>query len=734
MMKHYNRLKFAGLTLAFVTVLLLPSGQVLAATPTLVWSRTIASSGISESSPMPINLGGGTDNIVVGSLNGNAYMIDGATGNDVSGWPKATGHPIESSASSADIDHDGHPDIFIGSGNASSQCAGGGMFRFKYDGTQIYRYNAADVPPACQNAAVHPSAALGDITRDGVADATFGALGLRSFSINSQTGGDNAGWPYYWDDTQFASPALADLDGDGITDAVLGGDSSPGPPIDWRGGFVRALRGDGSQIWEVKINEIVRSSPSIGDVTGDGVPDVVFGGGNFYGASDSIRLFVVNGVTGALEWIRDLSGQTLASPTLADFNGDGRLDVAMGTWGDSSTVKIHVMNGTNGADMPGYPRSTIGGAVIGQLTTADLNGDGKQDLVVPTGGGVYAFDGNNGTNLWGIRQGFASYQSSPLIRDLDGNGQLDIVIAGAKPDGTQVVDRYQFPNGDPATLGTKGWPMFRLNQRLTGSWTNPPLELTPPNGTPGQGYRLMTRDGAIFTFGEAQYYGSANIYHPSTPVVATMSTPGHGYWQVTQDGGVFSFGDAQFYGSANIYHPSTPVVAAMATPTGHGYWLVTQDGGMFTFGDAVYYGGANVYHPNQPIVSAVETASGHGYWLVTQDGGLFSFGDAQYRGGANVYHPTNPIVSALRTASGNGYWMLSSDGGIFTFGDAPYYGGANVYHPTTPIVGMARGATGGYWITTNDGGIFTFNVPYYGGAGGRNIGQPINNIATQSYY
>jgi len=732
-MKHQNKLKALVMALFSAVSPLLFSGTALAATPTLVWSRSFASSGINESSPMPVNIGGSTDNIVVGSLNGNAYMLDGATGNDVAGWPKATGHPIESSASSADVDHDGHQDIYIGSGNASGECAGGGMFRFKDDGTQIFKFIANDGAGSCPDAAVHPSAALGDINRDGYADITFGALGLKAFSAHSITGGLNPGWPYYWDDTQFASPALADLDGDGVTDAVLAGDSSPGPPVDWSGGFVRALRGDGSEIWEYKITEIVRSSPSIGDVNGDGIPDVVFGAGNFYSTSDSTKIFVLNGVTGALEWSRDLGAQTLASPTLADFNGDGRLDIAIGLWAGTNQGQVYVMNGTNGSNMTGYPRSSGGGAVLGQLTTADLNGDGKQDLVVPTGGGIFAYDGNTGTNLWGIRQGFASYQNSPLIRDLDGNGQLDIVISGWKSNGTQVVDRFQFPNGDPAVLGGNGWPMFRLNQRLTGSWTNPPLELNPPTGTAGQGYRLSTSDGAIFTFGEAQYYGSANVYHPSTPVVTSMSTPTHGYWQVTQDGGLFSFGDAQFYGSANVYHPNQPVVAAMATPTGHGYWLVTRDGGLFSFGDAQFYGSANVYHPNQPIVSAMATSTGHGYWLVTADGGLFSFGDAQYYGGANIYHPTTPIVSALLDASGNGYWMVTSDGGIFTFGDAPFYGGANIYHPTKPVVGMSRADTGGYWITTSDGGIFTFNAPYHGGAGGRNTSHPIVNIATQGY-
>lgn len=733
--KNLTLASIAILALSTYAVIYILTGTVYAATPSLVWSRALPDKVI-ESSPMPVNFGQSYDHVMFGSNDRNVYVLDGLTGNNVAGWPELTSNPIQSTPSSADVDHDGNPDIFIGSGDASGECAGGGLYRLRSNGTQVYKYTVSDTG-SCQNVAVHSSPALGDITRDNVADATFGSLGLKAWSLKSTTGTVNNGWPYYWDDTQFASPALADADGDGITDAIMAGDSSIGPPVDWRGGFVRALRGDGSQVWEFKVNEIVRSSPSVGDVDGDGVPEVVFGTGNYHalngGASDATKIFVVNLHTGQLKWSRDLGGQTMASPTLADINGDGRLDVVMGTWGGAQPGRIFVMSGVNGSDMSGYPRSSTGGVILGQITTADLVGNGGQDLIVPTGGGVYAYNGTSGAQLWGIRQGFASYQNSPLVRDIDADGRLDVVIAGFKPDGTGVVDRFEFSGGDPAVIGTKGWHMFRRDQRLTGSWTNPALELPPPTGAAGQGYRLGTSDGAVFTFGEAQYYGSANVYHPNKPIVTSMSTPGAGYWQITQDGGVFTFGDAAFYGSANIYNPNQPIVAAAAKPDGSGYWIVTRDGGVFTFGGAAFHGSANVYHPNRPIVAAMSTATGNGYWLITDDGGVFSFGDAAFHGSANIYHPVNPIVGAVRTASGNGYWMVTSDGGIFTFGDAPFHGSANIYHPVNPIIGMSRSSTGGYWISTNDGGIFTFNAPYYGGMGGRNLGQPVDNIATQGY-
>ena len=92
-----------------------------------------------------------------------------------------------------------------------------------------------------------------------------------------------------------------------------------------------------------------------------------------------------------------------------------------------------------------------------------------------------------------------------------------------------------------------------------------------PNGVPSKtgvgyaqtpndlGYYILTSDGRIYTFGNAQFYGS--VYNiPNAPVktsVAIATTPdGGGYYVLTADGGVYTFGDANFLGS----------IAGIATP------------------------------------------------------------------------------------------------------------------------------------------------------------------------
>jgi hypothetical protein len=62
-----------------------------------------------------------------------------------------------------------------------------------------------------------------------------------------------------------------------------------------------------------------------------------------------------------------------------------------------------------------------------------------------------------------------------------------------------------------------------------------------------------------------------------------------GYWMVASDGGIFSFGNAQFYGSASGKSAS-PITGMAADPATGGYWEVSSNGGVFAY-NALYYGG-----------------------------------------------------------------------------------------------------------------------------------------------
>jgi len=91
----------------------------------------------------------------------------------------------------------------------------------------------------------------------------------------------------------------------------------------------------------------------------------------------------------------------------------------------------------------------------------------------------------------------------------------------------------------------------------------------------------------------------------NAPPVGIARTPsGAGYWLAARDGGVFAFGDAGFFGSMGGKALNAPVVGIASTPSGKGYWEVASDGGVFAFGDALYHGSVQYTAPVNPGIAS----------------------------------------------------------------------------------------------------------------------------------
>ena len=694
---------------------------------------------------MEANLGRSA--VVVGALDGRVYGLDATTGADLPGWPVRTGNPVNSSPAAADLFGRGRDDIVVASGSADhGECSGGDVSIIEPSG--YVRWKRAGTDPVCPHQAFHSSPVLGDITGDGVPDVSVAALGLRSWSWNAK-GDLNPGWPFYTDDTVFATSALADLQDDGATELVMGGDSSPGGRMDHRGGLVRAVRGDGRLLWQFQTNEIVRSSPAVGELDPGAGPSIVFGTGNYWvqkpgGASDANRVFVLDG-HGHLRWARDLGGQTIGAPALADVRGDGHRQVVLATADGPDGGKVWVLDGT-GRPLPnwgGVPSG--GGVVIGGVSTADLSGEGGQDVLVPTGSGVFAFNGRTALPLFSLDAGEVGFQSTPLVTAV--GDRVAITVAGTTADGIGVVQRWLLraspsqgersshrpgDRGGPG-LGERGWPMFHHDARHTGNVAPPALANRRCQGAGVHGYWEAGSDGGVFGWCGAGFHGSPVRTRLSAPIVAMASSAsGQGYWQAAADGGVFAFGDAPFLGSAAGQPLRSPVTAMARTPDGRGYWLASADGGVFTFGAAPFYGGAGGVHLPFRVVAMLPTHSGHGYWLVGDEGTVLTYGDAGFYGSLGTAALRSPIVGGAPSPSGLGYWLVAADGGVFTYGDAPFLGSTGATHLNAPIVAMAATAAGrGYWLTAADGGVFSFgDATFVGAAAGTRLNGPITAIAT----
>ncbi|MGE0308897.1 MAG: sorbosone dehydrogenase family protein, partial [Acidimicrobiia bacterium] len=101
---------------------------------------------------------------------------------------------------------------------------------------------------------------------------------------------------------------------------------------------------------------------------------------------------------------------------------------------------------------------------------------------------------------------------------------------------------------------------------------------------------------------------------------------GRGYWLVAADGGVFSFGDAQFFGSTGSLRLNQPIVAMSSDPSGLGYRFVASDGGVFNFGAPSF--GSGVGRVSDSVVAMAARPQGDGYWLTTDRGDVVALGAA----------------------------------------------------------------------------------------------------------
>ena len=116
---------------------------------------------------------------------------------------------------------------------------------------------------------------------------------------------------------------------------------------------------------------------------------------------------------------------------LADFNGDGKLDIAVSNFGNNSVaVFLNKGNGTFGAPIPTTVLITNG---LGSLSVGDFNEDGIPDLVVATIAGPQA-------NIVLLGNGDGTFRQQPpapnsfgffhaKVVDLNGDGHKDLVLA-----------------------------------------------------------------------------------------------------------------------------------------------------------------------------------------------------------------------------------------------------------------------------------------------------------------
>lgn len=484
------------------------------------------------------------------------------------GWPRliVNGNSLyENSPTVADIDRNGQLDISVTNAWGSySPPNPPYIIVWRRNGAYVSGFPVSLQPGLLQSSADAGISAMGDISGDSKREIVCGDENGYLYAFNSD-GSPLNGFPVnYGSVTGVYSPALADVDNDGKCEIAVishdwnspygnallhllkvsstGPQEAPGFPIDLERGAengpaIGDLEGDGEMEivvctggasdgsvlarviayspagqtkpgfpWIVGRNS-AGCSPTLYDIDGDGTLEILVRVKPDYNNINGIYAITSNGTVAPGFPFPITYGNPNACVAVGDMTGDGIPEIAYGGVEAVDSGKVWAF-GLDGSLLPGYPARVYRTWVDGSVAIADVDGDGKGDVVCGTNGVsnkpglICAFN-----YLGQVVQGFPlspgnpilnSFTTHPTLVDIDGDGDTEI-FAGR-------LDKYVYGWDTPGLFdSTNAWTTFKGNAARTGG------ELRSP-------FLVGVRESGTVptTFNLCQNY--PNPFNPSTTI------------------------------------------------------------------------------------------------------------------------------------------------------------------------------------------------------------------------
>jgi Ca2+-binding RTX toxin-like protein len=330
-----------------------------------------------------------------------------------------------------DWDSSGNPNYTLSITGSESSVVAPVSFATKVD------FNTGNTPEAVTSA---------DIDGDGKIDLIVANYDSNTVSVLRNTGLSNSEIVRFSTKTDFntgsapASVTSADFDGDGTVDLLIANQSDDTISV------LRNTSTSGVVSFASKIDYATGDNPysvTSADVDSDGKTDLIVANG----LSDTVSVFRNTSTSGSVRFAAKTdfdAGYNPLSVTQADVDGDGRTDLIVTNY-DGDTISVLRNISSSGAINFAAPLSFTAGDAPHAATSADVDGDGRSDLIFvnlnsstvsvlrnTSSSGVINFASTSDFAVGGL-------PGSVITADVDSDGKTDLIVANQTDDTLSVL-------------------------------------------------------------------------------------------------------------------------------------------------------------------------------------------------------------------------------------------------------------------------------------------------------